>query len=216
MKDFKEKWQNDQKFKVKIKLSLYVIFIVIVTIYAASLNSTSGNSSNVKNESDNISPSVPTNIINLSSEYTYTATIKIDDIIYKYTIAKTNEITNIIKEYQDIVENYQYTNNNYYKMQDNAEYVLTTSEEVWQNINSTYIDINTINTYLNKAKKENNQYIIYLKDIILGNTTNEYFIILVNSNKISIDYTPLVKQFNNNINNYEVNITILEGLKNNN
>lgn len=213
MKEFLEKWHNDKKFKVKIKLLLYTIFIVIVTIYAASLNASSSSSNILNGIKNEVNQDESTDIINLSPEYTYTATVKIDTEIYTYTITKTKENTTIIKEYQDKVENYQYQNNNYYKMQDNAEYILTTKEEVWQNVNSTYIDINTINTYLKQAKKDSNQYLVYLKDIILGNTSSDYFVILVNSNKISIDYTPLVKQFNNEIDNYEVDIVVLNGLK---
>ena len=51
---------------------------------------------------------------------------------------------------------------------------------------------------------------LYLKDIILGQDTNEYFTISVDENKISIDYTPLMKQFNPDIKKYKVNIQINE------
>ena len=38
MDKFIEKWQSDKKYRAKIKLLLYVIFIIIITIYAVYLN----------------------------------------------------------------------------------------------------------------------------------------------------------------------------------
>ena len=72
------------------------------------------------------------------------------------------------------------------------------------------LNINNINTYLKNATKTSNQYIVNIKDIILGDNSTDYFVILINNNKISIDYTPLIKHFNNQITTYTVDITINE------
>ena len=77
-------------------------------------------------------------------------------------------------------------------------------------VNINYINLNTINEYLKTSHKNNNQYIVYLKDIILENESDDYFIILVNDNEINIDYTPLEKIINNNIEKYKVHIKIEE------
>ena len=110
-------------------------------------------------------------------------------------------------------ENYQLKDNKYYKLQENNEYVLTTKEEIFSSVNYDYLNINNINTYLKNATKTSDQYIVNLKDIILGDNSTDYFVILINNNKISIDYTPLIKHFNNQIKTYTVDITINEGLK---
>ena len=89
-------------------------------------------------------------------------------------------------------------------------YVKTTKDEVYDIVNYNYINLESINTYLNKATNNNDQYLVYLKDIILGNNSEEYFVILVNNNKINIDYTPLMQEFNENIFKYTVDIEILE------
>ena len=78
-------------------------------------------------------------------------------------------------------------------------------------LDDNYINLESINSYLEKAKSSNNnQYLVYLKDIILGNDSEEYFTILINDDKINIDYTPLIKQFNHDIKKYKVNIQINE------
>ena len=66
------------------------------------------------------------------------------------------------------------------------------------------------NVYLSKSIKQDNQYIVYLKDIILGDNTDDYIIIEKNDNKINIDYTTLINNFNKNINKCLVNIKIEE------
>ena len=91
---------------------------------------------------------------------------------------------------------------------DNDIYVKTTKDEVYDIVNYNYLNLETINEYLSKATANNNQYLVYLKDIILGNDSEDYFVILINDKTIDIDYTPLMKQFNSKINNYKVTIKI--------
>ena len=207
-----ESWKTDKKFRTKIKLLAYTLFVVIISIYAISLDKTPSTTpediiKNPEKEDTN------TNTINLKDNYYYTANVKIDNEEYKYIFIKENEITTIIKEHNNMSENYQLKDNKYYKLQENNEYVLTTKEEIFSSVNYDYLNINNINTYLKNATKTSDQYIVNLKDIILGDNSTDYFVILINNNKISIDYTPLIKHFNNQIKTYTVDITINEGLK---
>ena len=70
--------------------------------------------------------------------------------------------------------------------------------------------LETINEYLKKSTKENNQYIIYLKDMILDSSSNEYISIILDENKINVDYTSLMKKFDNEFEKYEIEILIEE------
>ena len=36
MQDFIEKWKNEPKFKTKIQLGLYTLFVVVVAVFAVS------------------------------------------------------------------------------------------------------------------------------------------------------------------------------------
>lgn len=215
MKEFMEKWQSDKRFKTKIKLLLYTAFIVIVAIYAISLD----NSSNDNLDQDTIDEisneeSSSKNIIDIDDNYHYVATVNIDDSEYQYTIIKKDNQETIIKEHNNITSNYLYKDNNYYQLEDDI-YILTTKDNIYDLINENYLNLSSINKYLEKSQNNNNQYLVYLKDIILGESSEDYFVILINNNKISIDYTPLMKRFNNSLKKFNVDITIIEGLNQN-
>lgn len=215
MKEFIEKWQSDKRFQTKIKLLLYTVFIVIVAIYAISLDNSSIDNLD-QDTIDEISneETVSKKILDIKDNYHYIANINIDDSEYKYTIIKKDNQETIIKEHNNITSNYLYKDNNYYQLQDN-EYILTTQENIYDVINENYLNLSSINKYLEKSQNSNNQYLVYLKDIILGESSEEYFVILINNNKVSIDYTPLMKHFNNTLKEFKVNITIIEGLNQN-
>ena len=80
----------------------------------------------------------------------------------------------------------------------------------WYCLRDTCFDINSINEYLNKGIKENNNYKIYLKDIILAEKGDKYITITTDNNQIYADYTSLLQVFNNQIVKYTVNIKIEE------
>lgn len=213
MKDFLEKWNKDRRFRTKTKLILYTAFVVIVAIYAFTLDSDNSykDLSNIKNEIAN-TKKTEENIIKIPKEYNYTITIKIDDKEYEYTGMKLSDKEYIEKKVDDKKTNYVYQNNNYY-IEDTMKidnYIITTKDEVYDIINYNYINLSTINEYLKKATKNDNQYLVYLKDIILGNDSDDYIVIDINENNIFIDYTVLMKEFNNNLNKYQVIIEIKE------
>ena len=209
MDKFIENWHNDRKYRAKIKLLLYALFLMFMTIYALSLNKQNLANDNSKQEiNDDIQSINETeNYIIIPENYTYKISIVIDDNIYNYYGQKIKNEQTITKVVNDLKTEYKLIDNNYY-IKDSNLYIKTTKNEVYDIINYNYINLETINTYLSKSIKDNDRYLIYLKDIILENSTNEYIVISINNNIINIDYTNLMKLTNNNLKKYEVNIEI--------
>lgn len=219
MQDFIEKWNKDPRYKTKIKLLLYTLFIVFVGIFAVSNqkniqnnelenqlpneNETSNKIENEVNDNNQLNE-----IIKLPNEYNYKINITINEKMYTYIGSKNAIREKITKTIDDINTNYIYENGSYYKENDAENYILTTKEEVYDIIDYNYLDINTINQYLSKATKIENEYIVYLKDIILGNNSQDYITITVENNKINLDYTKLFKKFDKTINQYLIDIEI--------
>ena len=75
-------------------------------------------------------------------------------------------------------------------------------------VNYNYLKLETINEYLSKPVKRENEYLVYLKDIILGPGSEDYIIITKEDNIINIDYTELMKNFDKTIENYSIKIEI--------
>ena len=209
MNEFLEKWKSDKKYRTKIKLIAYTTFVVIVSVYAISINEKiPSNTTSAYNNYSEKKDEVTINTIDVPTSYTYKITVNINDEIYIYNGQKTTNEETIQKESNGITTSYRYSDNEYYVLTDNV-YQLTTKKEVYDIVNYNYINIESINKYLSKSyKKNNNEYRVYLKDIILGNDSDDSFIISLNGNNINIDYTPLIKEFDTNINKYLVDIVI--------
>lgn len=216
MNDFMEKWNSDSRFKTKIKLSLYTLFVVFVAIFAVSnrnnittnelQNPTTEENNNIDNESNNNTNNKLS--INIPDEYNYKINIKINELTYQYTGTKNKTRENITKTVNNINTKYIYENNNYYKENDINNYILTTKDEVYDVIEYNYINLKTINEYLSKSTKIENQYIVYLEDIILGNNSQDYITISLTDNIVNINYTQLLNYFDKSITEYTVKIEI--------
>lgn len=212
MNDFIKKWNSDKKFKAVIKLLLYFLFFIVVAIYAVSSNKNASQIDTEKNIENNEiinNQQQQNSIINIGDNYKYTATITINDEQIKYIYSKEQDLLNI-KKIRNIIEtNYIIENNNYY-IKENDNKILTTKDNIYDIVCPNCFDINSINEYLNKGIKENNNYKIYLKDIILAEKGDEYITITTDNNQIYADYTSLLQVFNNQIVKYTVNIKIEE------
>ncbi|MDY3934624.1 MAG: hypothetical protein SOZ11_03715 [Bacilli bacterium] len=212
MNDFIKKWNSDKKFKAAIKLLLYFLFFIVVAIYAVSSNKNASQIDTEKNIENNEiinNQQQQNSIINLGDNYKYTATITINDEQIKYVYSKEQDLLNIKKIRNLIETNYIIENNNYY-IKENDNKILTTKDNIYDIVCPNCFDINSINEYLNKGIKENNNYKIYLKDIILAEKGDEYITITTDNNQIYADYTSLLQVFNNQIVKYTVNIKIEE------
>lgn len=212
MDEFLKKWKKDKKFKTSVQLATYTFFVIIVSIFAVS-NSNSiplnevNNNINQQNAKDN---NIATNTIEILEKYNYMIKININEKEYKYSGTKTKDEEKITKETDETITNYIYKNNSYYKEDKENNYLVTNKDEVYDIINYNYLSLETINEYLKKAEKLENQYLVYLKDIILNNNSNDYIVINISNNKINIDYTVLMKNFDVSIEKYFVNIDIEE------
>ena len=212
MNDFMKKWNSDKKFKAKIKLLLYFLFFMVVAIYAVSSNKNASQIDTEKNIENNEiinNQQQQNSIINIGDNYKYTATITINDEQIKYVYSKEQDLLNIKKIRNLIETNYIIENNNYY-IKENDNKILTTKDNIYNIVCPNCFDINSINEYLNKGIKENNNYKIYLKDIILAEKGDKYITITTDNNQIYADYTSLLQVFNNQIVKYTVNIKIEE------
>lgn len=205
MKDFLEKWNSDSKFRAKIKLGLYTLFVVIVSVFALSAR---GNEDlAITNDIDQNEQE--TSIIEIPDKYNYKISIQINDGSYEYNGTKEIDKETITKISNNITTNYIYQDGNYYQ-EDNGNYILSSKKEVYDIVSYNYLNLETINQYLSKAKKENNTYIVYLKDIILGSDSEECITITISKNKVNIDYTSLMKLFNQSVESYVIEIVIEE------
>lgn len=206
-KTFKEKWQ-DKKYQAKIKLSGYSIFVVIAIIMILV-----GGASNNKNtiidngleDNKTIKDNTDTKdnkLFTIAYPYIIELNYNIDNtknkITYKYS-NNNNELL-ITKTNNDTVTNYKYISNKYY-IENNDNYILTNINKVYDIIDYEYLDIDNINNYLNNATLENDIYKVYLKDIILNNTSDKYITIKLLDNSVEIDYTYLLNILNNS--NYD-------------
>lgn len=212
MNDFIKKWNSDKKFKAAIKLLLYFLFFIVVAIYAVLSNknvSQIDTEKNIENNEIINNQQQKNSIINIGDNYKYTATITINDEQIKYVYSKEQDLLNIKKIRNLIETNYIIENNNYY-IKENDNKILTTKDNIYDIVCPNCFDINSINEYLNKGNKENNNYKIYLKDIILAEKGDEYITITTDNNQIYADYTSLLQVFNNQIVKYTVNIKIEE------
>lgn len=211
MNDFIEKWKTDDNFKTKTKLILYTAFVIFVAIFALA-----GNPNNLFKENENKEEiEETTTLINFEKEPKYTINVEINNDDYQFEVAKDDNIKTITKIINNKKTNYVYEQNNYYK-EENEEYILTEKENVYDPVNYNYLTFDTINKYFSKSTKEKDKYITYLKDIILGNNSEEYITIVLeenkidNKNKIIVDYTSLMKNFDKEIEKYSVTIETQE------
>ena len=206
-KTFKEKWQ-DKKYQAKIKLSGYSIFVVIAIIMILVGGATNNKNTIIDNgleDNKTIKDNTDTKdnkLFTISYPYIIELNYNIDNtknnITYKYS-NNNNELL-ITKTNNDTVTNYKYISDKYY-VENNDNYILTNINKVYDIIDYEYLDIDNINNYLNNATLENNIYKVYLKDIILNNTSDKYITIKLLDNSVEIDYTYLLNTLNNS--NYD-------------
>ena len=206
-KTFKEKWQ-DKRYQAKIKLSGYSIFVVIAIIMILVEGATNNKNTIIDNgleDNKTIKDNTDTKdnkLFTINYPYIIELNYNIDNtknnITYKYS-NNNNELL-ITKTNNDIVTNYKYISNKYY-VENNDKYILTNINKVYDIIDYEYLDIDNINNYLNNATLENDIYKVYLKDIILNNTSDKYITIKLLDNSVEIEYTYLLNILNNS--NYD-------------
>lgn len=198
----KEMWK-DKKGRAKIELSLYLIFFIVIVVF------TRVSSSSIRNNNNSNNVETSSFINELKDNYEYNMNITINNDTYNYIGTVLGNNSSIEFKSNDIDKYYYIMNNKYYELDDNGNYILTTTDDVYPYINYIYLNINNIKNFINNSVKEDNIYKIKISDIILNSTSTDSVIISVNeSNKsIEIDYTNLLKIDNDSVNKANVVIT---------
>lgn len=197
----KEMWK-DKRGRAKIKLALYFIFFFGVIIFARVLNS---QASKLQNENINANSFVYA----INDNYEYDINIEIDDNTYNYHGRRLGYNESLTLKVGDKEEYYYVMNNKYYELDNNGNYILTSSEDIYSCLDYKYMNLNYIKTLINISTNENNTYKVKLSDLILNNSSNNYIIITIDENNktIIIDYTELFKIDNIDITKVLVTMT---------
>lgn len=205
MNNFLEKWNTEPKFKTKVKLGLYTLFVLVVAIFALSTRSTISTEPilDIVKEKDGK--------IKIPQEYNYTINIKLNDNKYKYIGSKREEQETITKMANNKTLNYIYKDGKYFKDIATITNIID-KEEIYDIIEYNYIDLENINKYLEISKEQDSKNIVYIKDIILGHSSEKFITISIDRNKINIDYTELMKLFDKTIEEVIVE-TIIEEIE---
>lgn len=194
MKEFIKKYRTDKKYNTKVELIFYAALIFFVTIFCMI-----GSQNTPVDNDDELT----------ETSYDYKININLNDNIYQYYGSKNDDEITINKVVNEETISYSYKDNNYYKHENNV-YVLTTEEEIYDVIAFNYLSLDTIYEYLDLSTITENVNIVYLKDIIIGSNSEEYITIEENDDNYKIDYTSLMKLFDNSIEKLTVEIIIIE------
>lgn len=221
------KYKNDKKYNAKVQLIGYSILIGVLIIFA--------NISNINNNHSNNNLTNTTNKTNEMSEenllekidnnYAYDITISVtnttdENLNYHYYGKSYNNTLEINKEVNNI-NNIYYKVDDYYYKQGQNDYILATTEEVYDLVPNNYIEINKVLEYIKKSSldhitnysngKKESLYNLYLKDIIINNKTEETITINIEEENdtliINIDYTNLIKEMINTIKECKISYT---------
>lgn len=189
MKEFIEKFKTDKKFNNKVQLCFYGIFITLVAIYAFS------GVPNITEPDEN------------KENYNYQININLNDKLYKYNGTKEENKITINKTIDDLTTNYLYQDDKYYKVEEESLLVVE-EKEIYDVVDFDYLSLETINKYLELATLTENVQIVYLRDIVIGNNSEEYITIETKEGYYNIDYTQLMKLFKEDIEKLTVEIII--------
>ena len=195
--------RKDKKGRAKLELIFYAVFAIVLVLFIRL-----GSYGKSYNEPINTTEE-KSFIYSLEDNYEYNIDIKYNNESYDY---KGRVLGNnaSLKKISDNNEEYYYVmNNKYYELDDNGNYILTSKDDIYNNIDYKYLNINDIKNFIEYSTKEDNTYKIKLSDIILNNNSEEYITININeeSKVLTIDYTNLFRLDNENINSVIVTIT---------
>lgn len=192
---------KDKKEKAKIELIIYGIFFVGIIIFARVLGSTSSKIETQKEETQSF-------IHYIEDNYEYDILVTLNENIYEYYGKVLGHNSTINLKVDNKVNSYTVMNKKYYALE-NGNYILTDEEEVYPYINYRYLNTDNIKEYINLATREGDTYKVKISDLVLGNDSEEYISITIDEGDKSlvIDYTPLLKVTDKNINRAVVNIS---------
>lgn len=227
---FFDKYKNDTRYKAKVQLIGWGVFIIALILWVNISSLFSSSSYNYLNE--------VTNTVKKKEEIGMISKLKVNNYVYKVEISKNKEnieekiiydgkvfnfTKKITKTYNDIVEEYYVDGNNYY-LKNNDVYSLVNSDNYYSFISETFMDLTTIINYINVGKIDSTtnyedgriakNYIIKLKDIVLNNSEEFITINVIEDNvnnvlEFDVDYTNLYNFYDvNKLNSLKVKYSI--------
>ena len=164
IKEFVNKYKTDKKYKAKVQLIGYGVFILIIIIgvnISAASSGYSGNITTMKRETNE--PSTTTNqsanlLKEINNNYEYEVNAKITtkkddkeetkDI--KYTGKSYENNMEITKTFNNETNNYYKVDSRYYK-KNNEQFELIKNEEIYDTIEKEYIELDSIKEYINNS-----------------------------------------------------------------
>lgn len=200
MDDFFDDWNDNPKFRAGVKLAVYSVVFFFASVFII-ISARNQNLSNVIRNEVKEEEKIDSNLIVLPENYTYKYTVNFNDSTYFIEGSFENNIDTFTKTQDDDIINYKFSDNKYYKVVD-EELTEVLESEIYGDISKEYFTIDKINKYLEISKLYDNEYRVYLKDIIYDNETEDYISILKQENKIIVDYTTLIKSFNKDVNKF--------------
>lgn len=210
------KYKNDKKYNAKVQLTFLGIIIIFVII-SANISNVTSNYDNNNNTNTILNKQEETTEVSLlekiNNNYNYDITInltKTNDEITNYNY-KGKSFNNTIEINKD--NNFYYKVDDYYYKKEEDNYILATTDEIYDLIPNNYVELNKIREYINKASldhitnyssgKKESLYNLYLKDILINNKTEDVVTInVIEENEIlniKVDYTSLLMVTNKEI-----------------
>jgi len=223
------KYKNDKKYKAKIELTGYVLFILLTVLFinVSSTGNTPLND-NIVNETTNNNIQKEEDkekdlLSQINNNYQYDITINLtktteETINYHYYGKSYDNKLEINKDINKIINTYYKIDDYYYTKEENK---LTTKEVIYDLIPNNYIELNNLLEYINESSldhvtnyssgKKESLYNLHLKDIIINNKTEEKVTINVLEENdiltINVDYTNLLKEIDSTIKEIKINYT---------
>lgn len=218
---FFEKLKNDKKYKAKVEILGYGVFILILIIYlniagAGSSGSVVNNVNNLENNNSvvNETEEAETLLERLENNYKYdinvslthdTETLEDIEEVVCYSGRSYGDSIEIIKSYQETMVSY-YKVKDFYYAKDNEEYKIIDEEEVYSFDLGSYIEVADVKKYIEMASLDHvtdyssgkKEYVYHLKirDVIKSYTADdnlEISVVIENEIlKINIDYSKLI------------------------
>lgn len=223
---FFDKMKNDKKYSAKVQIVGWGVFVLLVIIFL-NINSvsTTGNSVNSNTVSNMVDDSGEeevqeevTILKRISNNYVYDVNVSVtksdNEVINQYYYGKSydNNIE-INKKVNDTLSKYYEVDGYYYIKNENNEFGLIQSNMIYDLIEGKYIELDDVLKLINKASLDHvinssnddkeSVYNLLVRDVVISNKSEDVVTINViegtDKLSISIDYTNLMKVFDDTI-----------------
>lgn len=196
----KKMWKN-KRGRAIIELSCYMIFFFIVIIFSKV-------ASGIDRDTNVTNNNVYGFINDIVDNYEYSMNIKINDNNYIYNGKVLGNNSSIERIDGNEREYFYVMNNRLYELDDDGNYILTSTDFVYPYINYNYLNFNNIRNFINGSTVSGDTYIVKISDIVLNSNSNDTISIMVDNDRkyIEIDYSNLFLNSDSDIESCVVSI----------